>query len=105
MVTREMGLGSDSVHRQGAAVIGREMAQRGLCSWSEQCQRWASTEAGWVDGGLLLPVSRSESSSQASGVLRLFLGAVEDPFPVGHPLPWKRGQGQAQPGACACAWQ
>lgn len=33
-------------------------------------------QAGWVDGGLLLPFSGSESSSQASGVLRLFLSVV-----------------------------
>lgn len=99
-----MGLGSDSVHRQGAAALGREMAQRELCGWSEQCQRWAPVEAGWVDGGPLLPVPGSESSSQASGVLRLFLGAVEDPFPVGRPLPWKRvrsGPGTAW-GMCLC---
>ena len=71
-------------------------------------------EAGWVDGGLLT-FSGSESSSQAAGGLRLFLNVVlfqkqtcllwKTLFPVSCPLPSKRelGQGQAHPGACACA--
>lgn len=72
-------------------------------------------QAGWVDGGLLLPFSGSESSSQASGVLRLFLSVVlfqkqtcllwKTLFPVGHPLPSKREfrSGPGTPwGVCLC---
>ena len=71
-------------------------------------------EAGWVDGGLL-PFSGSESSSQASGVLRLFLKcgfipeadlpAVEDPFPCRSPSSLKERvrSGPGTPwGVCFC---